>query len=162
MSGGAAAQTFKILLMEDNPADVYLFRESLKAAELKVDLTIIENGADGLAFARREDQYAEYPVPDLAVLDLNLPKIGGVPILEAMRQNKDLEGVPVFIMTSTSGPREKARAMELGIDRFITKPQDLEDFLKIGYLVKETLLKSAAGQKGRMAINETGHESSHE
>lgn len=149
MSGGAAAQTFKILLMEDNPADVYLFRESLKAAELKVDLTIIENGADGLSFARRQEQYAESPIPDLVVLDLNLPRTGGVSILEAMRQNEDLEAVPVFIMTSTSGPREKARAMELGIDRFITKPQDLEDFLKIGYLVKETLLKSAAGQNGQ-------------
>ncbi len=162
MSGGPTAQTFQILLVEDNPADVYLFRESLKAAELKVDLTIIENGADALAFARRQEQYAEYPVPDLAVLDLNLPRTGGVSILEAMRQNKDLQGVPVFIMTSTSGPREKTRAMELGIDRFITKPPDLEEFLKIGYLVKETLLKSSAGQNGRMAIKKTSHECSHE
>ena len=151
MSGRTAAQTFQILLVEDNPADVYLFRESLQAAGLKADLTIIENGADGLAFARRQEQYAEYPVPDLAVLDLNLlgiGGIGGISILEAMRQNKDLEGVPVFIMTSSSGPSEKARAMELGIDRFITKPPDLEEYLKIGYLVKETLLKSAAGQNG--------------
>ena len=148
MSGGTAAQTFEILLVEDNPADVYLFRESLQAAGLKVDLTIIENGTDGLAFARRQERYAEYPVPDLAVLDLNLPGSGGISIVEAMRQNKDLEGVPVFIMTSSSKPSENARAMELGIDRFITKPTDLEEYLKIGYLVKETLLKSAAGQNG--------------
>lgn len=66
MSGGADAQTFQILLVEDNPADVYLFREALKAAGLKADLTVIENGADGFAFARRQEQYAEYPVPDLA------------------------------------------------------------------------------------------------
>ena len=145
MSEGEAERTFQILLVEDNAADVYLFQESLKTAGLKVDLTVIENGPGGLAFARRQETYAECSVPDLAVLDLNLPGIGGVSILEAMRQNKDLEDVPVFIMTSASGPREKARAMELGIDRFITKPSDLEEFLKIGYLVKENLLKNAAG-----------------
>ena len=83
--------------------------------------------------------------PDLAVLDLNLPKVGGASVLEAMRQSKDLERVPVFIMTSSAAPREQARARELGVERFITKPLDLEEFLKIGHVVKEVLLKSTAG-----------------
>ena len=136
------AQTFHILLVEDNAADVYLFREALETAGLNFKLTVIENGADGLAFARRQGEYAASSVPDLAVLDLNLPKIGGASVLEAMRQSRDFERVPVFIMTSSALPRERARAMELGVERFITKPLDLEDFLKIGHVVKEVLLKS--------------------
>ena len=144
MSSAAEAQTFHILLVEDNSADIYLFRQALKAAGLNFELTVIENGADGLAFARRQGEYAGSSIPDLAVLDLNLPKCDGASVLEAMRQNKDLERVPAFIMSSTAGPREQARAKELGIERFITKPPDLEEFLLIGQVVKEALLKNRA------------------
>lgn len=145
MSPAEDAQIFHILLLEDNPADIYLFREAFKSAGLNFVLTVIENGADGLAFARRQGKYAASSVPDLALLDLNLPKCGGASVLEAMRQNKDLERVPAFIVSSTAGPREQARAKELGIERFITKPPDLEDFLQIGQVVKEVLLKRRAG-----------------
>jgi chemotaxis family two-component system response regulator Rcp1 len=145
MSGPAVVQPFHILLLEDNPADVYLFRQALKHARLDVELTVIENGADGLAFARRQGAYAESAIPDLAVLDLNLPKGGGATVLDAMRGNKDLCSVPAFIITSSAGPREQARAMELGIERFITKPQDLEEFLQIGEIVKDVLLNKRAG-----------------
>jgi CheY-like chemotaxis protein len=144
MSSTPEAQTFQILLVEDNPADIYLFREALKAAGLKFELTVIENGADGLAFARRQGEHAASSVPDLAVLDLNLPKGSGASVLEAMRQSKDLERVPVFIMSSSASAWEQARARELGVERFITKPADLDDFLQIGHVVKEVLLKSLA------------------
>ena len=144
MSSGAEAQTFHILLLEDNAADIYLFRQALKSAGLNFELTVIENGADGLAFARRQGEYAGSSIPDLAVLDLNLPKGGGDSVLEAMRQNKDLGLVPALIMSSTAGPREQARAKELGIERFITKPPNLEEFLQIGQVVKEVLLKNRA------------------
>ena len=147
MSIAADTRAFHILLVEDNAADIYLFREALKGAGLNFELTIIENGAEGIAFARRQGEYAGSSVPDLAVLDLNLPKYGGASVLEAMRQNKELERVPVFIMSSTAGPREQARAKDLGIERFITKPHDLEDFLQIGQVVKELLLKRRAGLK---------------
>jgi chemotaxis family two-component system response regulator Rcp1 len=139
------AQTFHIVLVEDNAADIYLFREALQAAGLNFALTVIENGEDGLTFARRQGEYAGSSIPDLAVLDLNLPKIGGDSVLAVMRQNRDLERVPVFIMSSTAGPREQARAKELGIERFITKPPDLEDFLQIGQVVKEVLMRGRGG-----------------
>lgn len=144
MNSAPDSQTFHILLLEDNAADVYLFRQALKGAGLVFRLTVIEDGADGLAFARHPGEYAT-TIPDLAVLDLNLPKVGGALVLKAMRQNKDLEHVPVFIMTSSAGPREQAWARELGVERFITKPLYLEEFLQIGHVVKEALLKSTAG-----------------
>jgi chemotaxis family two-component system response regulator Rcp1 len=157
MSGAPDVQSFQILLLEDNAADVYLFRQSLKAAGLNFALTVIEDGADGLAFARRQGKYATSSVPDLAVLDLNLPKIGGISVLEAMRQNTDLERVPVFIMSSSADVREKARARELGIERFITKPAGLEAFLQIGHVVKESLLKSPPEREVNSRMNDHGH-----
>ena len=127
--------------MEDSPADIYLFRQALKGAGLDFELTVIEDGADGLAFARRHGKYEGSFIPDLAVLDLNLPKGGGESVLMEMRQSKDLERLPVIIMSSSATLREKANVAELGVEHFITKPADLEEFMQIGYVVKEVLLK---------------------
>ncbi|MEO8128231.1 MAG: response regulator [Bryobacteraceae bacterium] len=143
MSKGPDEPTFRIVLLEDNPADVYLLRKALDAAGMQFELTVIENGAEGLAFARREGVYAASPIPDLAVLDLNVPKGGGVTVLGAMRRSKELEFVPVVIMTSSATPREQATAGSLGVQRFITKPTDLDEFMEIGGLLKEILLKAA-------------------
>ena len=135
---------YRILLVEDNSADVYLFRQALKKAELDVELTVIEDGGEALAFARGQGKYAAAPIPDLAVLDLNLPKAGGAAVLAAMRQNEHLSHVPVAVLTSAE-PREKMKPAELGIGRFITKPPDLEDFLHIGQVLKEMLIESKTG-----------------
>jgi CheY-like chemotaxis protein len=75
----------RILLVEDNTADVYLFRKALAAAGLNFELTVIEDGGSGMAFVRGEGEYADIPVPDLAVIDLSLPKNDGIQILEAFR-----------------------------------------------------------------------------
>ena len=159
MSNRPKERAFRIMLLEDNPADVYLFRKALETAGVHFELRVIENGADGLAFARRQGEYATSSIPDLAVLDLNLPKGGGAPVLEAMRHGKDLKGVLVVIMTSSATPSEQARAQELGVERFITKPPDLDDFLQIGEVLKEILLKGAAGPATRAGRGHTIAES---
>lgn len=145
MNSDAEAPTFHILLVEDNAADIYLLRQALKGTGLNFELTVIEDGAEALAFVRRQGNYGALPIPNLAVLDLNLPKNGGAAVLEALRRNQDLSHVPVAIMSSTAEPREQARTKQLGIQRFITKPPDLEDFLQIGQVLKEMLLERSDG-----------------
>ena len=144
MSEESKNQSFHILLVEDNSADIYLLRHALRDAGLEVELTIIGDGAEALAFARGQGKYAAAPIPDLAVLDLNLPKAGGAAVLKAMRQNEHLSHVPVAILTSAE-PREQTKPIELGIGRFITKPPDLDDFLQIGQVLKEMLIESKTG-----------------
>jgi chemotaxis family two-component system response regulator Rcp1 len=134
-------QIFHILLLEDNPADIYLFRRALKNAGIDFELTVIEDGVEGLAFARRQGKYEGSFIPDLAVLDLNLPKGGGESVLMAMRHSNHLDRVPVVIMSSSAAPSEQATVKELGIEQFIRKPADLEAFMQIGHLLKEILLK---------------------
>jgi chemotaxis family two-component system response regulator Rcp1 len=136
-------QRFHILLLEDNPADVYLLRQALKNAGVNFELTVIEDGSEGLAFARRQGKYEGSFIPDLAVLDLNLPKGGGESVLIAMRQSIDLDRVPVVIMSSSATPGDQANIKTLGVEQFIKKPSDLEAFLQIGYVLKEVLLKRA-------------------
>ena len=132
-----------ILLVEDNPADVGLFRLALKDAELDCDLTVLEDGAAALSLIRHPDTGAR--IPDLTVLDLNLPKNGGLEVLEAIRANSVFVNMRVAILSSSSSPRERARIEEFGVDRFITKPLDLDGFLGIGSILKD-LLREGSGQ----------------
>jgi two-component system, chemotaxis family, response regulator Rcp1 len=130
---------FEILLVEDSDADAYLFRKALENAGVAVKWTIIGDGAEGMAFARREGRYAESPRPDLVLLDLNLPKNNGTEVLKAIRQSAYLAKVPVFILSSSASPRDRAEADELGVERCIIKPPDLESFFQLGAVVKDVL-----------------------
>jgi CheY-like chemotaxis protein len=136
----------RILLVEDNPADVGLIQLALKDANLECDLTVLEDGAEALALFRRRDSSETAPVPDLAILDLNLPKIGGLEVLEAIRGNPVLDGMPVAILSSSSSPRERLRVEECGVDRFLTKPLDLDGFLRLGSVLKALIETGRAGQ----------------
>jgi DNA-binding response OmpR family regulator len=77
--------------------------------------------------------------PALAIIDLNVPKHDGAEILKKIRTSRRLADLPVLIMSSSSSPRDRARLFELGIGRYVTKPADLDEFLKIGQVVKELL-----------------------
>jgi len=129
-----------ILLVEDNVGDVFLFREALSSAGLNCELTVISDGAEALEFVNNAARSTG--IPDLAVLDLNLPKVEGTEVLEAIRSNSELSHIPVAVMTSSPSPRDRARAVQLGAKRFITKPLDLEEFLHIGIVLRDLLAES--------------------
>lgn len=131
---------FQILLIEDNPADVYLLRMALTNARLSFELKVIDDGALALAYVQRHGEDPSSPIPDLAVLDLNLPKIEGLQILQAIRSSLRFAEVPVVITTSSRSEEERARSVELGVKEFLTKPPDLESFLKMGTILKDILL----------------------
>ena len=139
----------RILLVEDNTADVYLFRKALLGVELNFELTVIEDGGRAIAFVRGEGEYANSPVPDLAVLDLSLPKNDGIQVLEAIRATKRFANVPVVITSSSPAPPARLKEEHLQVARYIMKPPDLEDFLQIGRVLKGILLQSQAGNPGR-------------
>ena len=130
----------RILVIEDNPADVDLLRRALRDAGMDCELTVIDDGAEALAYVRREVQ----DVPDVAIIDLNLPKHGGLEVLEEIRANRTLAALPVVILSSSSSPRERARIERLRAGRHIVKPPDLEEFLRIGQDVRELLQESRA------------------
>jgi CheY-like chemotaxis protein len=149
MSNGPDASAFHILLVEDNAADIYLFRQALERAGLAFELTVIKDGGDALAFARSDGKQSAGRIPDLLVLDLNLPKVGGCEVLEALRQNADVSNLTVAVMTSSTASRDYERCTELGVARYLTKPLELEDFLRIGEAVKQLLLESMSRQHTR-------------
>ena len=136
------AEPFRILLVEDNDADVYLLRKALENAALNFELIVIDDGADALDYVRNEGNFSGEARPDVAVLDMNLPKSEGTEVLEALRRNERFSGVPVVVLTSSASPAERLRMERLGVQRFITKPPDLEEFLQIGNVVAELLYQA--------------------
>jgi CheY-like chemotaxis protein len=129
----------RILLLEDNPSDVELLRRAFRGAELECELLVIEDGAEALAFVRQEGKYAAAPPPDLVILDLNLPKYDGLEVLEAMRLSPAFAEALIAILSSSSSPREQEKTREFRVERFITKPPDLEEFMRIGLTLKSLL-----------------------
>jgi CheY-like chemotaxis protein len=142
-------EPFRVLLVEDNTADTYLFRKALAAAELNFELTVIEDGGRAIAFVCGEGEYAGSPVPDLVVLDLSLPKNDGIQVLKAIRATGRFAGTPVVMTSSSPSPPACLQEENLQLARYIMKPPDLEDFLQIGRVLKEILLQRQAGNGER-------------
>jgi CheY-like chemotaxis protein len=128
-----------ILVVEDNPADVELFQLACDAAGLRCKLTIIDDGAEALAFFRQEGKYAGRPAPDLAILDLNLPKHDGLELLQAARANREFAELPIVVLSSSSSIRERSQLKAFEKVRCITKPIDLDRYLAIGETIRTCL-----------------------
>jgi CheY-like chemotaxis protein len=136
MDSARMERQYRLLLIEDNPADVDLLRRALTAAGLDYQLTIVDDGAEALALFRPG---SATPAPDLAIVDLNLPKHSGLEIIEQMRGNPAFAEVPVVVLSSSSAPRDRAKMDKFHVKRYIVKPADLEEFMRIGWQIKELL-----------------------
>jgi|ERR1019366_4500017 CheY-like chemotaxis protein len=143
MTGKPDDRKSQVLVVEDNPADVELLRWALDSAAVEYDLTVIDDGGEALAFIQQRGKYFASTAPDLAILDLNLPKYDGMEILEAMRASRVFAGVPVAVLSSSSSPRDRAKMEAYNIGRYITKPPDLDEYLRIGLIVKELLAEQS-------------------
>ena len=127
-----------ILIIEDNPADVYLVKEALRAHNVTFDLNWI---ADGEQAARAIDAFgAATPQPNIVLLDLNLPKIDGKELLARIRRNRHFDHTPVAILTSSDSPADRSDAAQLGANYYIKKPPTLDEFLAIGGIIKQMAL----------------------
>ena len=121
----------RILLVEDNPADVDLTMESLELCKILHQLHVATDGVDAMEFLRGEGEHAGAPRPDLVLLDLNLPQMDGREVLAAIKGDPELRGIPVVVLTSSQAEQDVARSYDLQAAAFITKPVDLEGFGEI-------------------------------
>ena len=129
----------EILLAEDNPADVYLIRETLREHGVDAALRVASDGREVLQLICPEDPNSPVPKLDLIILDLNLPRHDGIEILERLRSSTLLAQVPVVILTSSDSPRDQKIANQLGAALYLRKPSSLEQFLALGTVLKSLL-----------------------
>jgi CheY-like chemotaxis protein len=118
-----------ILLVEDDAGDADLTREALAGGRYDSELHIVRDASAALAFMRREGQYGDAPVPDLILLDLNLPGLDGGAVLETMKHDPQLQWIPVVVLSSSSAPSDVHHAYARYANCYVTKPVGLEQFL---------------------------------
>ncbi len=121
----------QVLLVEDNQDDVELTLEALKDSKVRMDIHVVSNGIQAMAFLRQEGDYADKPFPDLVLLDLNLPLMDGREVLLEIRSDDRLTSVPVVVLTTSQNEADIDQAYRLHANCYITKPVDFEKFSDI-------------------------------
>lgn len=117
-----------VLLVEDNPADVFLTRRALDELDARLQLHVATDGDSALNFLRREAPYQHVPRPDLILLDLNLPGIDGYEVLRFIKADASLREIPVVILSSSGASRDIRAAYRLSANCYVRKPVGLDDF----------------------------------
>ena len=125
------ARAAELLLVEDNPGDIRLTIEALKEGKVINNLTVVKDGEDAIAFLRRQRQYANAPRPDLILLDLNLPRKGGMEVLAEIKEDPDLKQIPVVVLTTSQAEQDILRTYTLHANCYIVKPVDLNQFMNV-------------------------------
>lgn len=125
------ARLIEILLVEDDPGDVRLTREALKSNKLGNTLHVVSDGEEALDFLHRRGLYAEAPVPDLILLDLNLPRKNGQEVLQDIKGDPALKAIPVVVLTTSSQERDILKAYNLNANCYVTKPLDWQQFIQV-------------------------------
>jgi two-component system, chemotaxis family, response regulator Rcp1 len=132
-----------ILLVEDNPGDAMLVREAFRDAKISHRLHVAEDGVVALQFLRRQDRFRAVPSPDLILLDLNLPRKDGREVLAEIKQDEELKKIPVIILTTSEDEADIEKAYSLHANSYLTKPVDMDDFIRSIHLIEEFWLKLA-------------------
>ena len=121
----------EILLVEDNPGDERLTREALKEGKVYNNFHWVKDGVEAMEFLRRKGKYASSPRPDIILLDLNLPKMDGREVLQAIKTDSDLKRIPVVVLTTSKAEEDVLRTYSLHANCYVTKPVDLEKFITV-------------------------------
>jgi len=123
-----------VLLAEDNPAEQNLTRRAFREAQVECDLRIVSDGEEALQYLHRQGRYADpglSPMPSILLLDLNMPRLDGRQVLQRLKQDPELQALPVIVLTTSGAEQDVARSYELGCNSFIQKPFELQEFMEV-------------------------------
>jgi CheY-like chemotaxis protein len=121
----------EILLVEDNLADARLAIEALRDGCVKHRLTLVRDGCEALEFLNREGRFSRAPRPDLILLDLELPRKDGREVLSEVKSDFELKEIAVVILTASKDDEDRLRSQLLHVDSYMTKPVNLDQFLRV-------------------------------
>ncbi|MFB6394166.1 response regulator [Polymorphospora lycopeni] len=121
----------EVLLVEDDPGDVLMTQEAFEEHKLRNRLQVVSDGAEALAYLRREGKYADAVVPDLILLDLNLPRRDGREVLAEIKKDEQLCRIPVVVLTTSQADEDILRSYQLHANAYVTKPVDFERFIAV-------------------------------
>ena len=117
-----------LLLVDDNADDILLMRRSLERTKLPVTLHDVQNGVECMNFLRRVGRYADAPRPDLILLVLNMPIMGGREVLAEIVKEDELRALPVVVLTTSDHEQDRFEMYRLRCSSYVRKPVDSEEF----------------------------------
>lgn len=126
-----------ILIVEDNPGDARLIKEVLNEKRIFCRLHLVKDGIEAMNFLHKKEEFTKAPLPDLILLDLNLPKKDGREVLAEIKSSDHLKQIPVVIMTSSQAEEDIFRSYQLHANCFITKPLELDQFIEAVKSIEE-------------------------
>jgi two-component system, chemotaxis family, response regulator Rcp1 len=125
------ARPIEILLVEDNPGDVRLTIEALRDGKVHNRMNVARDGVEALAYLRRENSFADSVMPDVILLDLNLPKKNGREVLAEIKADPRLKRIPVVVLTTSKADEDVLASYDLHANCYVNKPVDLEQFMAV-------------------------------
>lgn len=132
-----ASRPIRILMAEDSPSDAELAREAFKNGKLLNDLVIVPDGAEAMAYMRKEGKYANEARPDVILLDLNMPKKDGREVLAELKKDPSFRLIPVVILTTSEDENDILKSYELQASCYVTKPMDFDKLLDVAKQIKQ-------------------------
>ena len=121
----------QILLVEDNEGDILLTLEAFKEIKTKNTITVVRDGEEAIDYLKKKGPYAETLNPHLILLDINMPKLNGIEVLDFVKKNEKLKTIPVLMLTTSSSAADISDCYEKSANCFITKPLDFGKFLEV-------------------------------
>lgn len=121
----------EVLLVEDDQGDVLLTKEAFDFNKVRNRLHVVNDGEQAMAYLRRENDYHDAPRPDLILLDLNLPRMGGLEVLSEVKADADLRTIPVVILTTSEAEEDILHSYRLHANAYVSKPVDFEQFIRV-------------------------------
>ena len=126
-----ARKPIDVLLVEDDPGDVLMTREAFADHKVANRLSVVSDGVSALEFLRKEGEHVGAPTPDLILLDLNLPRMDGREVLEALKADDRLRAIPVVVLTTSEAEEDVVRSYSLHANAYVTKPVDFDRFIDV-------------------------------
>ncbi len=134
---------FNILLVEDNPSDQMIARETLEDLSYNGGLHAVDDGEQALQFLKKSGSYSESPRPDLILLDLNIPRLNGKEVLKKLKTDDELRSIPIIVLTTSTHPKDIDDCYQMNANCYLVKPVELDDFGKLFSSLKTFWIESA-------------------
>ncbi len=132
-----------ILLVEDNEGDIILTREALREVSAVKDISVVKDGREAIHFLFKTGSHENAPIPDLVLLDINLPKVDGKEVLKTIKQDPLLRKLPVIVLTTSASEKDIIDAYTHYANCYITKPVDYSSFMKVIQSVESFWMQTA-------------------
>ena len=128
-------RTAHILLVDDCLGDTLLLKEAFALCDMEIHITVVDNGEKALQVLKGEEEYFGHVLPDLALFDVNIPKISGIELLRIIKQDDKLRHIPIIMLTSSNSERDIKDSYDGHANAFIVKPGNMEEFITIAHSI---------------------------